>query len=241
MPMPLRHPAANPPTTTPSLQGMREPSRRRGPAAATRIGTGVELVLGAVLLGAATLAGLFFVRRPWPNRLDTFGFTVLPADYSAGWAHELTHFGSVTALVVGAIVVFAVGATRDWVRGLACAVGPLLAVLIVQEVAKPLVDRHVNAFGGASYPSGTVTAVTALATAAVLVTPRLLRWLTAAGGVLFVGATCAAVVVLRWHFPTDALGGICVGAGAVLLVDALFHVPWALRAPARLRPVWGTR
>ncbi len=216
-------------------------TRRRGPASATRLGTGIELVLGAGLLGLATLAGVFFVRRPWPNRLDTFGFDRLPADYSAGWAHELTHFGSVAALVIGAIVLFAVGATRDWVRGIACAVGPMLAVLVVQEIAKPLVDRHVNAFGGASYPSGTVTAVTALAMGAVLVTPRFLRWLTGIVGVLFVGATCAAVIVLRWHFPTDALGGICVGAGAVLLVDALFHVPWALRAPARLRPAWGAR
>jgi membrane-associated phospholipid phosphatase len=36
------------------------------------------------------------------------------------------------------------------------------------------------------------------------------------------------VVVLRWHYPTDALGGIAVGAGAVLLIDSLVHLPWAL-------------
>ena len=107
-----------------------------------------------------------------------------------------------------------------------------MAVLIVQEVAKPLIEEHVKSYGDPSYPSGTVTVVTALATAAVLVTPRVLRGVTACIGLLAVVATCSAVVELRWHYPTAAIGGVCVGAGAVLLVDALLHLPPALRSPA---------
>ncbi len=42
-----------------------------------------------------------------------------------------------------------------------------------------------------------------------------------------------AVVVLRWHYPTDALGGIGVGVGSVLVVDGLLHVPWAIAARFR--------
>jgi membrane-associated phospholipid phosphatase len=34
--------------------------------------------------------------------------------------------------------------------------------------------------------------------------------------------------VLRWHYPTDALGGIGVGLGSVLVVDGLAHIPWAI-------------
>jgi membrane-associated phospholipid phosphatase len=204
----------------------------------------VELLLGAGLLGLAAVAGLVFVRRPWANRLDVAGFRFLPADPSARWAHDFALIGSLTVLLVGVALLLVVGAARDWVRGVACAVAPLVAVLVVQEVAKPLVGRHVGAFGGASYPSGTVTAVTALAMAAVLVAPRLLRVLTAVVGLVVVVGTCAAVVVLRWHYPTDALGGVWVGAGAVLLLDALAHLPWALTArssPARSATPRGTR
>jgi membrane-associated phospholipid phosphatase len=176
----------------------------------------------------AALAGLAFVRRPWPNRLDVEGFRFLPADFDARWAHDLANVGSLTVLIVGAGVLLVVGVARDWVRGVACAVAPMAAVLVVQEVAKPLVDRHLGATGGASYPSGTVTAVTALATAAVLVAPRLLRAIAALVGGVVVAGTCVAVVVLRWHYPTDALGGVLVGAGAVLFLDALLHVPWVV-------------
>jgi membrane-associated phospholipid phosphatase len=66
-----------------------------------------------------------------------------------------------------------------------------------------------------------------------LVVPALLRPLLAAMGMLAVVGVAAAVVVLRWHYPTDALGGMAVGAGAVLLVDALAHLPWALANGAR--------
>ncbi len=67
-----------------------------------------------------------------------------------------------------------------------------------------------------------------LAAAAILVTPRLLRGLTVITAVITVVGVCAAVVVLRWHYPTDALGGVCVGVGAVFFLDAVAHVPWVV-------------
>ena len=36
------------------------------------------------------------------------------------------------------------------------------------------------------------------------------------------------MLVLRWHYPTDVLGGICVGGGAVFVIDSLAHLPWLL-------------
>ena len=68
----------------------------------------------------------------------------------------------------------------------------------------------------------------ALATAFTLVLPRVLRPLAAVVGAGATLAACVGVVVLRWHYPTDALGGVAVGVGAVLTVDALCHLPWAL-------------
>jgi membrane-associated phospholipid phosphatase len=124
-----------------------------------------------------------------------------------------------------------------------------VAVLIVQDLAKPLVGRHLGITGAASYPSGTVAAVAALMTAAVLVTPALGRPLVAVAGTAVTAGVCAAVVVLRWHYPTDALGGVAVGVGAVLALDALAHLPWAVaglrhgrssgrRIGAARRPRW---
>ena len=181
----------------------------------------MEMLLGCFLLGAATLGGLVFVHRPWPNRVDGIGFRLLPADLSSRWATDVAHLGSLTVLIAGAAALCVVAAmTRNWMRALSCLSAPIAAVLIVQTVAKPLVGRH---FGGSSlsYPSGTVTAVVALAAAAFLVAPRFARPLVAVAGGVVVVAVCAAVVVLRWHYPTDALGGVCVGAGTVFAVDGL--------------------
>jgi len=188
------------------------------------------VVLGAVLLGLSALAGYAFVHRPWPNRLDVWGYQTLPSDSASRWAHDLVTLGSLTALVVGVAIVFAIGVLRDWVRAIACASAPLVAVLIVQDLAKPLVGRHIGVTGGSSYPSGTVAAVAALAVAFTLVMPRLLRPAMAVLGAAVTVGVSAAVIVLRWHYPTDALGGIGVGMGSVLVVDGLFHVPWAVAA-----------
>jgi membrane-associated phospholipid phosphatase len=114
--------------------------------------------------------------------------------------------------------------SRRWVRALVCVVAPVGAVLVVELVAKPLVGRHVEGSSAFSYPSGTVTAVAALATGAFLVAPRVVRPTVAVVGGVVVAAVCVAVVVLRWHYPTDALGGACVGVGAVLALDGALRL-----------------
>ncbi len=206
----------------------RSPSVRiRGPHAAGARGTAVELVVGTALLAMAGLAGLFFVRRPWPNRIDALGYRLLPANYGSGWAHALTQIGSVSGVLIGVVVLIVVGVTQDWVRAVVSALAPIGAVLVVDQVAKPLIGRHIGGVVG-SYPSGTVTAVAALATGAVLVAPRVCKAAATILASLVVIGICAAVVVLRWHYPTDALGGACVGIGAVLFLDAMAHLPWII-------------
>jgi membrane-associated phospholipid phosphatase len=114
---------------------------------------------------------------------------------------------------------------RDWVRAFACGAAPIIAVEVVEHIAKPMVGREIGT-GSFTYPSGTVAAIAALSTAVFLVAPRLARPAAALAGVAAVTGTGIAVLVLRWHYPTDVAGGVWVGSGAVFTIDALAHLPW---------------
>ena len=202
---------------------------RRGPAAVSHVWTAIELMFGVALLGAAALAGLLLAKRPGPNRVDAAGYFYVPSDPSSHLANELVKIGSLPVLLVGIGVIFAVTIFRDWVRAFACAAAPIVAVEVVEHIAKPMVGREIGA-GSFTYPSGTVAAVAALAAAVLIVSPRLLRPLSALAGALVVAGVGVAVLVLRWHYPTDVLGGVWVGSGAVFFIDALAHLPWLVVA-----------
>jgi membrane-associated phospholipid phosphatase len=208
------------------LDGMAEaPVRRRGPAAVSRLWTTIELLLGLAMLGAAAVAGLLFAKRPGPNRVDAAGYFYVPSDPNSHLANDLVRLGSKPVLIIGVIVVFLVAIFRDWVRAFACAAAPIIAVEVVEHIAKPMVGREIGG-GSFTYPSGTVAAIAALSTACFLVAPRLTRPFVALAGVAAVTGTGLAVLVLRWHYPTDVAGGVWVGSGAVFLIDAFVHVPW---------------
>lgn len=195
----------------------------------------LELTAGLALLGAAALAGALFVRRPGENRLDAWAYALIPARLTWRGYQDVADLGSTAAFIGSVIVLAAVGAVRDRARAAACLLGPGAAVFVTEWVAKPLVRRPA-VLGGSSYPSGTVTAVAAVATVLVLVSPRLLRPLSALIGAAGVLAVSVAVIGLRWHYATDTVGGACVGSGAVLLVDASLHVPRLLRARLTGKP-----
>ena len=187
--------------------------RRRGPAAATRRWTAVEVTLGAALLVAAAVVGFFLAHRPGPNRLDQAGDFLLPAAAGSHLAKELVQLGSLPVLVVGVIVIFVVAILQDWVRAIACAVAPLAAVAVVEHIAKPLVGREI-AVHEFTYPSGTVTVTAALAAAAFLATPLLLRPLVALIGVaavLGVSGGAGPPVALPHRRPGGDLRGCWVG------------------------------
>jgi len=195
----------------------RETGRRADPW------TVLEAVAGCSLLVMATLVGLFLAHHPGLNRVDASGLAHVRPDPGSPLAKDLVQLGSVTALAFGVAAVFIVEVFRDWVRALVCALAPIVAVIVVEQVAKPLVGRHI-AVGELTYPSGTVTVTAAVVAAAFIVTPQLLRPLCALAGAAAVAGVSAAVLVLRWHYPTDVFGGICVGFGTVFLFDGLVQL-----------------
>lgn len=65
---------------------------------------------------------------------------------------------------------------------------------------------------GFSFPSGSaMVSMSLVAAVAVVAWPTRVRWLVLLGGAAFVLAFGVAIVDLRWHYPSDVVGGWCVG------------------------------
>lgn len=97
-----------------------------------------------------------------------------------------------------------------------------VAAIIVQEVLKPLVGRHLDlAFaypsGGIAGSSAVVVSLLSLACVARTEAERGVPWILGAMGWLALVALGAAVAALNLHYFTDVVGGWCLGAalGAV--------------------------
>lgn len=195
----------------------------------TRTSAGIELATALVAVAGVVVAGLYFSARPGPTFVDRWAFAAVPAVHHSGLLLAVTRLGSPFVVVAAAAAGFLATIGRNRPRAVALAVGPLLAVTVCDWVVKPVVGRTFADV--VSFPSGTVTAVAAVATVALLATPD--RWrsgVAALGGTATVLAV-VSVVALRWHFLTDALAGVAVGAGVVLLTDCATRAVAARRAP----------
>jgi undecaprenyl-diphosphatase len=124
---------------------------------------------------------------------------------------------SVLALAVWALK------RRDVAGFLLVTIGPLSALFLAEAVLKPFIERR-GASGALSYPSGHVTAVASVATAALLLVFRYAgpRWaLVWSPLAAAVSATIAvAVIAAGWHYATDSVAGVALGAGVVCVVAA---------------------
>jgi len=181
-----------------------------------------ESTVGLALVVVVLLAALWFRHRPAPVFLDDWGTSLFPPDpHGAFWRH-VTELRRIPIFVGGSLVAAAVVVGRDRRRALACAVAPALAVLLTEYLVKPVIARR--SLGALAFPSGTTTALAALATAWAIAVPPRLRAVVVAVGAVVVGLACAAVTALQWHLPTDALGGALFGVGVVLVVDGVLHL-----------------
>jgi membrane-associated phospholipid phosphatase len=166
-------------------------------------------------------------RHPGPDALDQWiSSAVGPSPHSSLLIH-ITDLGAVPVVAGGSVLAALVAVARDRRTALACLVGPGLALVAVEWVLKPTVARYY--FGVLSFPSGTITAVAALATAWAVAVPRWLRVPVLLVGAGLVAWASVAVIALRWHYPSDALGGGAFGVGVVLLLDGILHGAGARR------------
>jgi membrane-associated phospholipid phosphatase len=181
----------------------------------------MELTVGLIGVAAVALEGLLVAHRSVAGALDRWLQDVVPGSHAAGYV-DVTWFRYPWVVVIGAVVLAAVSLRRDPLRAIACLVGPPLAVVLGQEVIKPMVGRTLG--GSLTYPSGSTTGAAALAVAAILAVPPRWKWVTAVVAVGYALWMTIAVVALRWHFPTDSLGGSVLGVAVVLVVDAVSHL-----------------
>jgi membrane-associated phospholipid phosphatase len=167
----------------------------------------------------------------------------------------LTWFGDPAEVTLATIAAALGCALARWWRGavLALLAAPVSAVL-TEDVLKPAIGRtiggaafapdgHLVSVAVLSMPSGHTTAVFTLATlAAVLLSrwPNRARYPIIVAAYALATAVGVAMIAQGFHYFTDVISGVAMGAGTVLAgafaVDALAPLPWArLRPAATLR------
>jgi membrane-associated phospholipid phosphatase len=137
------------------------------------------------------------------------------------------------AISAALVVSFAVGCVRRaFLRVAVYAALAAAALLISEQVAKPLVQRTI--YGELTFPSGHVTAVSATALAMWLALYPMLgkrmRNITLVLGVAWTLLVSLAVVGAQWHTPLDAVGSILLSVGIVTAGAAVFE-PAGTRGP----------
>jgi membrane-associated phospholipid phosphatase len=109
--------------------------------------------------------------------------------------------------VVLALVLVVAVARRRLARALAAAFVVGLSVGSA-ELLKATLPHP--AFRPPTYPSGHVSVAVSLGLALVICVPATARLLAALAGSLYAAGIALAVVVLGWHYPSDAVGAFCV-------------------------------
>jgi membrane-associated phospholipid phosphatase len=130
----------------------------------------------------------------------------------------------VLLLLVGVAVALPDGRRPDAAAGLAIVLGAdLTTALLKHALAAPRLDAVLGwaQVGEESFPSGHATAVFAMAAAWALFVPARRRLPVAVVGFLLASLVAASVVVLRFHFPSDVLGGLLVASAWICGVLAL--------------------
>jgi membrane-associated phospholipid phosphatase len=149
-----------------------------------------------------------------------YGFTTLDTGLVHGAVWGFVLIGGVFPLALGLVGLYYLAGRWGRRREAIAATVVVVAANVTTEVLKlalahpriqPILSPHqVNA---ASFPSGHATSAMSMAVAALLVVPPRWRAVTATAGAALVFAVSFSVLVLKWHFPSDVLGGLLVATG----------------------------
>jgi len=200
----------------------------------------LEALVGMALVAVVLLFALLVRYHPGPTSFDRWGFSLIHPAPKDVLYRRVSELRAIPFVAGGSILAALVVVGRDRLRALSCLVGPIIAVLVVEYVLKPIVDRRYEVV--LTFPSGTTTVVASVATAWVIAVPVRLRSVAVVVGAFVVALECIAVVALQWHYPSDAVCGAIFGIGTVLLIDGLLHGAAAsLRAHRAAPSDGGTR
>ena len=180
---------------------------------------GVRAPAIAAAVCAAALVALLvaaYAVPPFPSLDATAlgGLESLTAHLSATGLNAVAHTADPLPLALMLAVVvaagFAAGRRRQAVAA-ALAVGGanLVAQILKVVLAHP---RFQNQVAAAAFPSGHATASMSIALAAVIVATPRWRMLVAPLAGCYALAVATSILILGWHFPSDALGGILVAS-----------------------------
>ncbi|MEA2360710.1 MAG: hypothetical protein QOI62_3970 [Solirubrobacteraceae bacterium] len=184
----------------------------------------------ACLLGLALVAvlGLAVPAVRFRDAAVLHGFVALDRPSITPVIELIAHLADPVPYACAGLACVGVALTRGR-RWRALAVVALLGLtgattqLLKHVLAEPRVlgwTRH--QLDATAFPSGHATAAMTLALCAVLVAPAAMRAATALAGGAFAVAVGYAVLVLKWHFPSDVIGGFLVaGLWAALALAAL--------------------
>jgi undecaprenyl-diphosphatase len=141
-------------------------------------------------------------------------------------------FVTITALIAFALVV-----VGDYRAAVAAVVSVGVALVLVEDLLKPIFNRHLGGLpkGGLIFPSGHAVVPLALAGVVALAASRsrplgrllgrMLRYVLVAVVLILSSSMGLAQVVLQSHYLTDVLAGVPLGLAVsgctALLVDAL--------------------
>jgi membrane-associated phospholipid phosphatase len=136
----------------------------------------------------------------------------------------------VLLLLAGLAVALRAGRREAAVAGLVLVAGANLTTLLLKHaLAAPRLDPVLGwaQVGEASFPSGHATAAFAMAAAWTLFVPPRRRLAVACVGFLLASLVAASVVVVRYHFPSDVLGGLLVAFAwtAIVKLECLSNRP----------------
>ncbi|MDQ2660496.1 MAG: phosphatase PAP2 family protein [Actinomycetota bacterium] len=214
-------------------------------AKARRLGRRVPLVSGVAAVVIAMLLGLVIAGRAGG----------LPFEFDEEWAEDLVEirgpFGDIFAYlmnglgggIVGVFVVPVLTATvllvlrRPWaalyfIVASAASAGLVQLLKSLYGRARPEDIMVTSDFG--SFPSGHVANAATIAVALGIIVPHV--WVWVLGGV-YTLLMAISRTYLGAHWLSDTIGGVLVGAGAALVLWALFAAPLERERLARLARV----